>query len=386
MTPAERVAERPLENIANKCADAGHSVAVSDYRAARWEARGLLWAESSIKRVRTCGRHAITPDGSVAVRGNGSAVGYAGLASCGSVWACPVCNAKIQAVRRLEVGTLLALATVNGSAAFGAYTLRHHAGQDLDRLWRALNKCWAAVSRDFKVREVRARLGWIGYVRATECTLGSCGWHPHVHPLHLFAGKVTTTQVDLLHVVEFRAWQAAAIRLGLSAPLEDAQHLHLVVGDAGDTLGDYFAKATYEGARESSVGWEMTSTQTKSRTRASGSRTPWEILADVAGGDADSLDLWHAWETASRGKKALTYSRGLRERFGLLQEATDEEIAEAEIGSKADTGFVITDWSPVRARPVLGAQLLAAVGKELRWGDGRRFCRANGIDFREVDQ
>jgi hypothetical protein len=386
MTRAGRVAERPLENTANNSATAGHSVAVSDYRAVRWEARGLLWAESSIKRVRKCGRYSVLPDGSVGVRSNGQAVGYAGLASCGSVWACPVCNAKVQAVRRLEVGTLLALATVNGSAAFGAYTLRHYAGQDLDVLWRALSKCWAAVGRDGSVKRLRARLGWIGYVRATECTIGACGWHPHVHPLHLFAGQVTTAQVDALHAVEFRAWQAAALRLGLSAPLEDAQHLHLVLGDAGEALGDYFTKATYAGARASSVGWEMTSTQTKSRTRASDSRTPWEVLGDIAGGDADSLDLWHAWEAASKGKKALTYSRGLRERFGLLQEATDEEIAEAEVGSQADTGFIVTDWAPVRARPVLGAQLLAAVGTELRWGDGRRFCRANGIDFREVGE
>jgi hypothetical protein len=363
----------PLENIANNSADAGQSVAAPDFRTLRWEARGLLWGESSLKRVRSCGRHAITSDGSVQVRANGAAVGYAGLASCGSVWACPVCNAKVQAVRRLEVGTLLALAMVDGSAAFGAYTLRHHQGQDLGLLWKALNKCWNAVSVDFKVREQRAAMGWLGYVRAAECTLGPCGWHPHLHPLHLFAGRVTPAQVAALHAVEFRAWQACAL-----------QHLHLVQGDASEPLGDYFTKAVYCGAPAASVGWEMTSTQTKSRTRAEGSRTPWEVLTGVAGGDADDLDLWHAWEGASRGKRALTYSRGLRERFGLLDEATDEDIASAEVGSAADAGFVITDWSPIRASPRLGAELLGVIGPGKRWTDGRRFCREHGIETREV--
>ena len=385
----ERAAQGPgaggsLENIANRVADAGQRPIPSDYRAVRWEARGLLWRESNLKRIRGCGRYAITSDGSVQVRANGQAVGYAGLASCGSIWVCPVDNAKIQAVRRLEVGTLLAHALVEGSAAFGAYTLRHHLGQDLDVLWRGLSRCWQAVARDFKVRALRAAMGWIGCVRAAECTVGLCGWHPHLHPLHLFSRRVTEAEVAALHAAEFRAWQAAALRLGFTAPVEVAQHLHLVVGDAGEPMGEYFTKASYTGARVESVGWEMTSTQTKSRTRATGSRTPWEVLADVAGGDADALDVWHAWEAGSKGKRALTWSRGLRARFGLGVEASDEDVAAVEVGTAADAGFVITDWAPIRERPVLGALLLGVIGPGQRWAEGRQFCRENVIEIREA--
>jgi len=149
-------------------------------------------------------------------------------------------------------------------------------------------------------------------------------------------------------------------------------------------MGDYFTKASYTGARVESVGWEMTSTQTKSRTRASGSRTPWEVLADVAGGDADALDVWHEWEAGSKGKRALTWSRGLRARFGLGVEASDEDVAAVEVGTAADAGFVITDWSPIRERPVLGAQLLGVIGPGQRWADGRQFCRENEIEIREA--
>jgi len=386
---AERAAQGPgaggsLENIANNSALAGQGPIPSDYRAVRWEARGLLWRESNLKRIRGCGRYAITSDGSVQVRANGQAVGYAGLASCGSIWVCPVDNAKIQAVRRLEVGAVLALALVEGSAAFGAYTIRHHRGQALGVLWAGTNYCWNAVSVDLAVRKQRARMGWIGYVRAAECTVGLCGWHPHIHPLHLFSRPVTAAEVAELHRVEFRAWQAAALRLGFTAPLEVAQHLHLLAGDAGEPMGDYFTKASYTGARVESVGWEMTSTQTKSRTRASGSRTPWEVLADVAAGDADALDVWHEWEAGSKGKRALTWSRGLRARFGLGVEASDEDVAAVEVGTAADAGFVVTDWSPIRERPVLGAQLLGVIGPGQRWADGRQFCRENEIEIREA--
>src|SRR5665647_3806805 len=131
-----------LENNANRVAPAGQGL---DHRAERWAARGVLWTESSLKRCQKCGRVTITPDGSVQVRANGAAVGFAGLASCGSVWVCPVCNARVQAVRRLEVGVALVQVLDGGGAAFGAYTVRHHLGSRLDPLWRGLSASWAAV-------------------------------------------------------------------------------------------------------------------------------------------------------------------------------------------------------------------------------------------------
>lgn len=376
------VAGAPLENIANNLAIPGKTG--DDYRIHRWGARGFLWHESTLKRVRMCGRYAITKSGEVQVRANGHSVGFAGLASCGSIWACPVCNAKIQAVRRLEVG--LAITTVQGqggSAAFGAYTLRHHKGQRLDDLWRALSYCWEAVARDRGVKEMRKRLGYIGTIRAVECTHGGHGWHPHLHPVHLFDRQLTADEVTELEAAEFRAWAAAAKRRGLESPSILAQHLHLVSGDAGEILGDYFTKTTYQpGAK--SVGYEMTSTQTKTRTRAADSRTPWEVLAELRDwGLADDLELWEEWEKASKGKRALTWSRGLRARVGLDVEATDEEIAETEVGSEADTGFIITDWAPIRANPRLGAALLSQIGTGKNWEAGRAFCRDNGITIRE---
>lgn len=357
---------------------------VPDYRAERWAARGVLWEYSTLDRVRSCGRWSIRPDGTVGVRANGAAVGYAGLATCGSVWADPVCNARIQAVRRLEVGAALAFVLGNGGgAAFGAYTLRHHIGSDLDTLWRSLSRCWEAVTRDKTVRNLRASLRLVGTLRAAEVTYGKHGWHPHLHPVHLFERPVSDDAVAALHAAQFRAWHAAARRLGLDAPSAAAQHLHAVSGERADReVGDYFTKASYQPTTEA-VGWEMTSTQTKARTR-SGGLTPWELLREVyVNGDADALDLWHAWERASKGKRALTWTRGLRARVGLDVEASDEEIAATEVGTEVDTGFVIEDWGPVRARPELGARLLGVIGPRGDWAAGRAFCAQHSIPIRD---
>lgn len=373
----------PLENTANNLARAGQS---PDPRVARWGARGCLWHESSLERVRSCGRHSILPDGSVHPRLTATAVGYKGLASCGSVWACPVCNARIQARRRLEVSVALSsVLGAGGSAAFGAYTLRHRKGQSLDSIWRSLSKCWEAVTRDKRVRALRAAMGWVGCIRAAEVTEGANGWHPHLHPLHLFSRLVDVAEVMALHEAEFRAWHAAAARLGLSAPTEDAQHLHLVGGaSAEDALGDYFTKASYM-PTPLAVGFEMTHTQGKTSTRAKSSRTPFGILRAVyEDGDADALDLWHEYERASKGKRALTWTRGLRALVDLDSEATDEEIVAEVIGFDQDTRFLITDWSPVRAEPRLGAELLGVL-KGSGWATALAYCREHGIDTRETN-
>lgn len=319
------------------------------------------------------------------VRKTGDAVGFSGLASCGSVWACPVCNARIQAVRRLEVGTALAYVLGSGGgAAFGAYTLRHHRGSSLDALWRALSKCWQAVARDYSVRALRESLGVVGIIRAAEVTYGANGWHPHLHPVFLFSRPVSDDAVAALHAAQFAAWSRAAGRLGLEAPTLSGQDLHAVTGHTADwDLADYFTKTTYRPTAEA-VGWEMTSTQTKSRSRASDSRTPWDLLDSVRlNGDADDLDLWREYEAASKGKRALTWSRGLRTLVGLDVEATDEEIAEQEVGTAADTVLIVDDWAPVRADARLGAGLLAAV-KRGGFNEGRRFCDAHGIEWRNA--
>ncbi|MDL2424595.1 hypothetical protein M2C68_18340 [Pseudomonas sp. BAgro211] len=379
--PGEDSPAQPgLENYANNCRQPRSEA--DSARVQRWEARAVLWEHSTLSRVRSCGRWAITADGSVQVRANGAAVGYAGLASCGSVHACTVCSAKIQAVRRLELQTAIAWALERGSVMFGAYTLRHHAGMPLDTTWRALSTCWAAVGKNSAVRRLREALGFEHYVRAAESTFGANGWHPHLHPVLTSRRDVSAHLVAELHATQSRAWAAAAERLGLDVSPE-AQHLHLVTGeDAQRELSLYMAKTEYRPTAEA-VAWEATGSQTKKGRR--GGRTPWEVLDDFrTSGDLDDLDLWHEWERGSKGKRALTWSQGFRAAAGLLVEATDEEIAEAEVGSAADAGFVIEDWAPVRARPALGAQLLGTIRGGRDWAAGRRFCAENGIGIREV--
>ena len=355
----------------------------SGNRSRRWEARGFLWDYSEHVRVRKCGRVPVSSDGLVGVRANGESVGFAGLASCGSVWSCPVCNSRIQAVRRLEVGVALANVHANGGgAAFGAITVRHELGQGLDGLLAALTYGIARIAQDKTVKRLRAEMGHIGRVQALEVTVGAYGWHPHRHPLALFSRPPDPGKLVQLHMAEFRAFRAGVVRRGYDAPLDVAQFLQPVTPGTGDVLGEYFTKSTYS---HDAASWELTSTQTKKATGES--RTPWELLDSARKtGDMDDLDLWGEYERALKGKRALTYSRGLRDLVGLGTESTDEQIAGAEAGDKHDTGFWVSDWAPIRAHAQLGAGLLNAVTAAGNWAVGRKYAAAHGIPILENEK
>jgi hypothetical protein len=47
----------------------------------------------------------------------------------------------------------------------------------------------------------------------------------------------------------------------------------------------------------------------------------------LATGLADDLEAWCEYEQASHGRKQMTFSRGLRQRYRLAEQETDEEAA-----------------------------------------------------------
>ena len=113
------------------------------------------------------------------------------------------------------------------------------------------------------------------------------------------------------------------------------------INGKGETaLGRYLTKLSPE-ANESSwgVGRELTRSDRK-RGKLIGdrwSRSPFEVFYDVADtGCIDELHIWHEWGHATRGKRFVIWSKGLRKL--LLGEEDDEksgeEIVADEIGGE----------------------------------------------------
>jgi len=281
---------------------------------------------TGLPRVGACGRVPLTEDGAVYLRartGDDRKAGFGGLATCGSVWGCPVCSAKVAVERISELDRLLRWnAERGGSAAMATFTMSHHKGQRLKTLWDGLSGAWRYMTTGRAGehwRTLRDLLSCDGYVRATEVTHGDNGWHVHIHVLLLFDAPVTQMTVECLADQLYKQWSRGLDLQGLSASRRHGVDVRVCAGSeqSMEKLADYFSKMTFEAAGG------------RFKSGRKGGRTPFEVLADgLDTGLAEDLELWLEWEKASKGRRQLVWSRGLKKRAGI-EERTDEEVAAA---------------------------------------------------------
>jgi len=175
-------------------------------------------------------------------------------------------------------------------------------------------------------------------------THGEHGWHVHVH-----AVIVTRKAPDAIVVFN----QRARGRARQPYPITSVSPLSFVTDRWAEGLhrqGSHFSATrqgvdwrpvydargvstyvTKGGSRTAAaVGREVALGAIKSGRKAS--RTPWEILSDaIKTGDADDLALWSQFESGSKGRHQIEWSRGLRE-FGEIALVTDEEITAEDAG------------------------------------------------------
>jgi len=345
-------------------------------------------------RCYDCGRE---PNGQgVAIRQTDDAVGFAGLVSCGRIWLCPVCNAKVMARRAVEIGAVLVWAESQGfHVIWGSLTCQHDRSSDLSalleiqreawrhvvqsRTWSKQNNATAMVAHSHdetcdhdcnrkKDTVLLSTPGRVGYIRASEITVSQAhGWHPHFHPLIFFRGTKRAAQAFAGEVVAL--WVDGVKSAGGFAQHHGAQQLR-VITNAYEALSGYVTKSTYDAAR---LPLELVWSQGKTARRGRVAKTVphWTLLAEVDldlvdGGRGAGLEAPHLWselEEATHLHRMIAWSRGLRTFAGLGDERTDEEIAEEEIGTADDTVALITPdgWRTIRDLPAVLALLLATL-------------------------
>lgn len=331
-------------------------------RRGQWDALRTLWDCSSLDRVRTCRR--VSRGKPVVLNLQDGRASYSGLATCGSVWACPCCSSRINATRADELRQAVeGWHAQGGTVALLTLTMRHRRGVSLGTYWEALSPALAASvgGRYSRARKAKQAAGLFGYVITREATYGANGWHLHAHAL-LFLNAPTTEALDELGSAFYAAWATRLEREGLAAP--DLRHgidlrvLELSEGRAHAAA--YLAKGTYEATRAAG---ELSGGAGKTARR--GNRTPWDVLADLtACRRPRDIALWREWEQASHHRRALTWSVGLRDRLALGQERDDDALAveDVEGGAAAETLLLLTpdEWRAVRHRRHGPTELLDA--------------------------
>lgn len=353
-------------------------------------AQGLLPQE----RVKHCQRSTMSSSG-VQVFRTADSASYVNLTTCGSVWHCPVCAAKITEGRREDLQQAInAWAKQGGEVSLMSLTYPHQITQGLAE---NLEKFGAAL-RKFKnsrlYKNTMTAIGSVGSIRALEVTHGNNGWHPHTHDL-IFASK---DQLELLQQLQ-SAWIETLIKVGIAdrSQTNDMMQAAFDVRN-GDYAAEYVAKFGFEPAEKSKTitgeHWGAARELTKSHAKVGkrlGGRTPFTLLKDYIEGDNDSGALFQEFGLHFKGKRQLFWSPKLRKALALSEEKTDEQIAEEPLPEREFVTKLDNDqWQLVLSRnarfEVLkaaqfdGAQGVAALLEELA---GRRATHQGTYFYQE---
>lgn len=249
---------------------------------------------------------------------------YAGLQTCGSVWACPICAAKVAERRRVELQAAMATHKArSGAVTLLTLTTPHQKTDKLSELLFMQAKALARFWADRGVKAVLKDMGTVGHVRALEVTHGrrspsNNGWHPHYHCLMFGGSGVDLSRFDGPQLTDWRVklylrWAACCLKSGLGEP----SYQHGLRLDDGNKAGNYAAK------------WGLEDEMTKGHTKkALHGETPFDFLRAyfADGADRQAAALFKEFAETFKGKRQLSWSRGLKSMFSI-EEATDEELA-----------------------------------------------------------
>lgn len=291
--------------------------------------------DSTVKRVNNCLRvRQKNADITIYRSIDHKTCSYGGLQTCASVWACPVCAAKISERRKHELSRAIEQHTVNGGEVLLlTLTTPHYHHNKLSEILESQKKALYYFNSGKVASEFNSSIGLIGSIRALEVTHGRLrennnGWHPHYHIL-LFAKS--GLDLDDLKRSFYDRWLKACIRAKMPS-LPD--FLHGVSIDNGQKASSYVSK------------WGLESEMTKGHIKKSNKgETPFDLLrAVLTDNDKQAAALFREFAETFKGKSQLHWSRGLKAKFDL-QDVTDETLSEQIDDDAMKLGIIeLEDW------------------------------------------
>jgi len=249
---------------------------------------------------------------------------YSGLQTCGSVWACPVCSAKIAERRRVEIMAAMAAHKAgDGCVNLLTLTAPHQRTDVLRDLLYKQSEALKFLFKDRSVKSVFAEMGVIGQIRALEVTHGrrsdhNNGWHPHYHFLLFCGSGVDLARFDASQMMDWATrlylrWASCCERAGLGTP----SFAHGLKLDDGSKAAKYVSK------------WGLEDEMTKGHTKkALHGETPFDFLRAYLEdpNDKQAGALFKEFAETFKGKRQLHWSPGLKKHFAI-GESSDEELA-----------------------------------------------------------
>jgi hypothetical protein len=273
-------------------------------------------------RLCKCGR---TPFTAVTLGMKGSKASYRGFTHCASVWACSVCSGRILHTRFEEIsGAISKWEKRAGLFYTETLTLPHKKSDRLKNQLETFRLAQAAWNKDRSVRAMRERLGIVGYFKVLEVprTLVN-GWHPHY--MYVFFAKRALSRQELAQwkQVSQSVWRRCLQSEGVTIVSSKAHYLGLVRNPQ--------AIARYATKYSDKAPALAPGSQSEEFSPKVGTVSHWDILSSwmATNSNADK-QLWLEWISAMKGRRFITWSKGLRESLGLNTSPEDKAIPQED--------------------------------------------------------
>ena len=276
---------------------------------------------------------------------------YGNLLSCGSVWTCPVCAARITEQRRVELsGAVEKWRGAGGGVFMAAFTMQHSVEDELISLRKVLNNAYRTMTNRRGFSEIKRHYGIIGSVASLEVTFSfRHGWHPHRHVLYFTERDLSDQDYFNLQVAFAGVWRSVLVKVGRWAH----QQAGVVLSRGDDQAGDYVCKW--------SIAHEMTKSPVKSGR--DGGMSPFELAqAWHDTGDHRYKLLVQDYAHAFFRSKQLTYSPGLKARLGIVDKSDQQIVAEEQKDAVIMATVDRASWKRIYIRRWRGVVLRAASG------------------------
>jgi len=275
---------------------------------------------------------------------------YAGLVVCGKVFACPVCAAKVQERRRVEIAKVFdhVYGTMeNKKIIMVTFTFPHYWWDNLNDLLTKQASAYAGLRGGDPWKRIKKRMGFCGLIRGFELTIGSNGWHPHTHEAWIVDADCDVE--NLLTIVSNR-WHRMCSKQGLIRDGEKAQRhfmKHAVHMMDNCRTSDYFDKQG--DVSNWGIDREIAKGASKQGDKSSKGAHPFALLREFSEGNQASGEkfLEYVKIMRDRRQRSVYFGQGVKALCGL-NDTSDEELAD----KKEDSSDLLStlssdDWSVV---------------------------------------
>ncbi|BDZ38070.1 protein rep [Microbacterium suwonense] len=300
----------------------------------------------------------------------GGAARFSGVAHCGSIWGCPTCSAVIRNRRAEEVTAASEWwrGERDGAFLFVTFTARHKMGDPLKDSLSALTGAFTRLIRGAPWKRFAARMGIAHMIKAVEVTLSwRNGWHAHLHVLWFTDREASRSALEDAQGWLAARWADMVVKEGGRRP-DDVHGVNVRRVQDGRIVSQYLTKLQ-EAEPDRPRGWDLAAEMTRidSKKGRLESLVPFDLL-DVDGMSEEeqqrAREHWAEFVAVTKGRRAMTWSRGLKDAAGIDELDDDEIVAEAEPSAEDDDLVVVIhrrDWMRMQHDPDKVARVLELV-------------------------